>query len=199
MCCCSRFVCCCGWSGSSCCCRSGCCCCGWSDICCSGWLLIWSLIWLCSQFHQHKQQNVLYKRRISTAFSSNMRFVQKFIHKMLMELTPAYDFFLTIILKLFVAFLDEPSFGQFLLPCCCWDVSNWSLGFFSCRSCCCWDVSYWSLSFFSWPNNRWYSSRSIKIFKTTGNEDVDELVKSEAISNSQFGLFTIRIEVRTRR
>jgi hypothetical protein len=25
-------------------------------------------------------------------------------------------FFLTIILKLFVAFLDEPSFGQFLLP-----------------------------------------------------------------------------------
>jgi|688.fasta_scaffold1555067_1 hypothetical protein len=36
---------------------------------------------------------------------------------MLMELTPSYDFFLTIILKLFVAFLDEPSFGHTSLYC----------------------------------------------------------------------------------
>ena len=41
-------------------------------------------------------------------------------------------------------------------------------------------------------------SRSIEIFKTTGDKDVDEFVKSAAISNSQFVLFTIRIEVRTR-
>ena len=36
---------------------------------------------------------------------------------MLMELTPSYDFFLTIILKLFFAFLDEPSFGHTSLYC----------------------------------------------------------------------------------